>query len=392
MTRIRAALAAATAATLVLATPSAVLADARAVDDSCPASTPPAAFSDVPSSSSHAATIDCVVHWKVAQGTGSGRYTPAGGVNRAQMATFISRLITESKGTLPSNVTDAFDDDNGNTHENAINALAAAGVVGGKGNRRYAPDDVVTRDQMATFLVKAFEYRTKTTLAAGTDAFDDDNGTTHEANINRSAAAGFASGTAARQYAPFGTVRRDQMASFLARVLDKLVEDEHATVPPAPTLLLSPGTFGPVTVGMLPTQVEQRLTAAGMRKTEDDTSEYCRSQTWTSSETGEVSLLYSTDDDELFLVGAGDYFGAGPAASTVRSDRGIRLGSTEEQLRNAYPGVPPTTWDFMHGDPGNAYEIRSSAVSLGLIADETGRVTWIGATTPDVLQMTEFCA
>jgi hypothetical protein len=56
---------------------------------------------------------------------------------------------------LPPTSTDFFDDDDGKTGESSINALAAAGLTGGCGTRRYCPTSNVTREQMAAFLHRA---------------------------------------------------------------------------------------------------------------------------------------------------------------------------------------------------------------------------------------------
>ena len=72
----------------------------------------------------------------------------------------------------------------------------------------------VTREQMASFLSRAAEL-----APSAIDAFTDDNGRTHEADINRLAAAGITQGCAAQRYCPTQLVRRDQMAAFLHRTI-----------------------------------------------------------------------------------------------------------------------------------------------------------------------------
>jgi hypothetical protein len=56
-------------------------------------------------------------------------------------------------------------------------------------------------------------------------------GSPHEANINAAAQAGFLAGRADGSYGPDLSVQRDQMASFLARVLGRLVDDGAAQLP-----------------------------------------------------------------------------------------------------------------------------------------------------------------
>lgn len=185
----------------------------------------------MPAADLHGRAVDCVVWWKVARGRTATTYAPAADVSRGQMATFIANTVLASGGTLPGPSRDHFSDDDGSLHEHSANLLAAAGIVAGTGAGRYTPDAPVTRAQMARFLVSAYEYRARTTLTSTRDHFSDDDGTTHEASINKAAEAGFAAGTRTG-YAPAATVTRAQMATFLARVLNRLVE-QGITRPPA---------------------------------------------------------------------------------------------------------------------------------------------------------------
>jgi hypothetical protein len=189
-----------------------------------------AGYGDVPEGSTHDDAIDCVAAWGVTQGSGGG-YRPTVPVNREQMAAFVARLIERSGGSLPASPADAFGDDESSSFELAINQLAAVGIVTGKSPGVYAPGERVTRAQMATFLVRAYEYRAGVRLPDGPDAFIDDVTSPHHSAVNKAAAAGFTGGSPYGSYRPLVDVARDGMASFLARVLDRLVEEGRATVP-----------------------------------------------------------------------------------------------------------------------------------------------------------------
>jgi len=376
------------AAAVVLVPAAAASAEPRDVGDACAPGLPAAPFDDVAPTATHARGVDCVVHWDVTQGTAPRRYAPTGTVTRAQMAAFVSRVVLRTGGQLAPGE-DAFDDDDGTTHEAAINALAAAGVVTGTGPRTYSPAVAVTRDQMATFLVRAYRTRAGTPLPDGPDAFDDDAGNRHEANIDRAAAAGLAGGTAPRTYLPRGTVRRDQMATFLSRLLDRLVEDGHGSPPPAPPSF-APGALGTATVGMTATEVAQRLTAAGLHRTEDSTGPYCRSQTWTGPG-GDVGVLLSVDDGRVFVLGTGSYWGS--TDPRTRAARGVGVGSSEAQLRAAYPEAQARQLDVMHGDPGRAWVVSDgTGRALVLFVDGTGSVDTVSAMTASTLEMAEYCS
>ncbi len=58
---------------------------------------------------------------------------------------------------LSGTAPDAFTDDNGNTHEHNIDLVAQAGLTTGCSPTTYCPTALVTRGQMAAFLRRAFD-------------------------------------------------------------------------------------------------------------------------------------------------------------------------------------------------------------------------------------------
>jgi poly-gamma-glutamate synthesis protein (capsule biosynthesis protein) len=66
------------------------------------------------------------------------------------LAAFLTRWFE-----YPGSEADRFDDDEDSIFEPEIEALAAAGVTQGCGERRFCPDDPVRRDHMASFLRRA---------------------------------------------------------------------------------------------------------------------------------------------------------------------------------------------------------------------------------------------
>jgi hypothetical protein len=205
----------------------------RSIASACPTGQVPAdGLTDVSATNVHRPAIECVVWWQIAHGITPSQYAPAGTVTRAQMASFIARMIDSAGRALPA-AGDAFPDDDGNPHEANINRLAKAEIVTGRADGTYGPDLPVTRAQMATFLVRAYAYSAGAALTAavGQDAFPDVSGSPHESNINDAAQAGFLAGRADGTYGPDLSVQRDQMASFLARVLGRLVDDGAAHLP-----------------------------------------------------------------------------------------------------------------------------------------------------------------
>ncbi|HYX23231.1 MAG TPA: S-layer homology domain-containing protein [Thermoanaerobaculia bacterium] len=85
-------------------------------------------------------------------------YCPVDVVTRAQMAVFLLAAKLGTTFTPPACVTPRFNDVPCSAPFAAwINELAARGVTSGCGNGNYCPTDPVTRDQMAVFLLATFE-------------------------------------------------------------------------------------------------------------------------------------------------------------------------------------------------------------------------------------------
>ena len=157
----------------------------------------------------HEPNIQAIAVEGITLGCGGSQYCPAGTVRRDEMASFLARALD-----LPAQADGPFSDVVGNIHAGSINAIADAGFTLGCDVGRYCPANPVRRDEMASFLARAFG------LAAAASPFTDTAGNVHEANIGAIAAEGITLGCAAGQFCPSGLVRRDEMASFLARGLE----------------------------------------------------------------------------------------------------------------------------------------------------------------------------
>lgn len=125
----------------------------------------------------------------------------------------------------PTEAPAAFSDTAGHTHEANIEKVAAAGIAGGYPDGTFRPDEPVTRGQMATFLAAGYDLP-----PADSPTFSDISGDTHEANIKAVAAAGIATGHPDGTYRPANAVTRGQMAAFLARAEQLALSDEGSNL------------------------------------------------------------------------------------------------------------------------------------------------------------------
>ncbi len=211
---------------------------ARGIDQACPERVPEDGFTDVPPSNVHERAIDCAVYYGIATGRTRLTYEPAELVSREQVAGFLARTVVESGGSLPEPTRNHFADDDGSVHAKSIDRLAEAGLISGTGPGTFDPRGGVTRAQLAALFTRAYDYRARQAggpeLPPGENWFWDDRGSVHESAINKAAQAGFTGGSGDGRYTPSAGIRRDQIASFVARVLDLLVERGHTEVPTTP--------------------------------------------------------------------------------------------------------------------------------------------------------------
>jgi glucose/arabinose dehydrogenase len=198
-----------------------------------------AGFSDVPPGDSTALAIDCVAGYGIAQGRSDGSFARGAPVTRAQMALFLDRVtayaVQASGSDAQRDASDrGFDDVAAQPRavRDAVNRLAAEGVVQGSdadgdGRASFRPAEPVTRGQMAAFLRRTLG--SISTLLTGeasdgpssdTDYFDDDAGSVFEDDINAVADVGIAAGVSETAFRPGDAVTRQQMARFLARLLE----------------------------------------------------------------------------------------------------------------------------------------------------------------------------
>jgi hypothetical protein len=147
----------------------------------------------------------------------SDRYCPDDDLTSGEMAAFLVRAL----GYTDTGGGDLFVDDDDSVFESAIDKLGAAGVTQGCNpplNDRFCPERVVTREEMAAFLVRAFGY----TDDGGGDHFVDDDDSAFESAIDKLFTAGITRGCdfGNARFCPGDPITRGQLAAFLKRAIE----------------------------------------------------------------------------------------------------------------------------------------------------------------------------
>jgi subtilisin family serine protease len=182
-------------------------------------------FTDVPSTNVHRRAVACLVSSGITKGVSSTLFGASQGLTRAQIATLVAKALERTGALPPPPTTGRFTDvSSTNVHRDAIETLAALGIVRGATSTTYAPGRTVTRAELAAVTARAAEYLADGQIRAPAPRFTDIAGVAEAREIEKSAGLRIVSGTGDGLFRPADPVRRDQAASMVNQLLDRLVQ------------------------------------------------------------------------------------------------------------------------------------------------------------------------
>ena len=152
-------------------------------------------------------------------GCGDGLLCPAGAIRRWEMAVWLVRVLDDGDdpaGRREGQPQPMFGDVDPSLWWSVhVERLADLEITTGCRTDEFCPDDSVTRGQLATFLMRAFD------LQPGTHDFVDAHDNTHHQGIAALATAGITNGCAVNpaRYCPQDKVTRQQTAALLVRAI-----------------------------------------------------------------------------------------------------------------------------------------------------------------------------
>jgi hypothetical protein len=151
-------------------------------------------------------------------------YCPDNSVTRAQMAIFLLRGIHGGNYAPPAvGASTGFEDVEIDYWAAPwIKQLAVEGITGGCGDGNFCPDNTITRDQMAVFLLRAKYGSSYNPPAVGGGTGFNDVPTSYWAAtwIKQLASEAITGGCGNNNYCPLDPVTRAQMAIFLQRTFN----------------------------------------------------------------------------------------------------------------------------------------------------------------------------
>ncbi|PFR46571.1 S-layer homology domain-containing protein [Bacillus cereus] len=171
-------------------------------------------FKDVPENHwSYKAIMD-LKEKNIVAGYGNGMFGFGDNITRGQVARLIYAYLKPVDELTTQN---PFTDIEGHMFEKEILALNKAGIMNGFGNGKFGPDNVLTREQLAVVLTKAFNFQ-----ATSTTTFKDvDKNYWATSAISALQENKITTGTGDNKFEPQSLVTREQYALFLYNAINK---------------------------------------------------------------------------------------------------------------------------------------------------------------------------
>ncbi|SFE77939.1 Carbohydrate binding domain (family 11) [Paenibacillus catalpae] len=177
-------------------------------------------FADVSADSWASDAIQQLAALQIINGTDAEHFAPNRSITRGEFAVILAKVLE-----LPAAENLPFADVNANAYYAAsVAAAAQAGLINGRDADTFAPNDKISREEMAALIVRAYELKAGE-VKADEHQYNDIaaiSGWALEA-INKAFAAGLMNGVGNGNFAPVQEVTRAEAAVGLARLLDRLL-------------------------------------------------------------------------------------------------------------------------------------------------------------------------
>lgn len=182
-------------------------------------------FTDVSSDDWYYDEVQYVYENDLMKGTSTTTFSPDVTVNRAMMVTILYRLEGAPAVSTSGSFTDV---PAGQYYTDAVEWAKEAKITGGYGNGLFGPNDLLTREQMATFFYRYAEFKGYD-VSAGADLSsyaDIGSVSTYALDAFKwTNANGLIKGTTATTLSPKGDATRGQLAVILYRFCENVVAD-----------------------------------------------------------------------------------------------------------------------------------------------------------------------
>ena len=186
-------------------------------EDTCPSKK----FTDVDTSLWYHSHVDYVVEKNLMVGTSATTFEPNSTITRAMVVTILYRMA----GSPAVSGSPSYNDVPAATwYSNAVKWATDKGIAYGYGGGKFGPNDPVTREQMAAFLMRYAKFKGKSPSPSGSLSGYTDAGKVSSWAVDAmkwTVANGIIVGTSATTLEPGGNATRAQFAAIAHRYIDK---------------------------------------------------------------------------------------------------------------------------------------------------------------------------
>lgn len=176
-------------------------------------SAPAIHFTDVPASSWSASVVERAAKMGIVTGYSDGSYHPNQKVTRAEFATMVAKAFG-----LPNSSGSFFSDTQGHWASKSIAALQAKGVITGYSDGSFHPNQEISRAEIVAMLARLTNY-----VPNASNLFLDVATNWASEQINAFATAGIVTGKGNELFKPNDTASRAESVAMIIRLLDKLL-------------------------------------------------------------------------------------------------------------------------------------------------------------------------
>ncbi|MGE7885509.1 S-layer homology domain-containing protein [Bacillus sp. NPDC094077] len=159
-------------------------------------------------------------------GDGKGTFWPDRLITRGEFATLVTRALGLPAGQSHFSDLKLADP----SLRDGINRAAAAGIILGRGNNIFAPNDTITREEVVIMIDRALQ-RKGVIGSLGQLPFTDQDTTYDKNALQRVYKLGIAKGNEQNQFSPKGTATRAEAAAFLNRMLHVINKEKPINKP-----------------------------------------------------------------------------------------------------------------------------------------------------------------
>jgi hypothetical protein len=173
-------------------------------------------FTDVPSNKPYASAVYQLAGRNIISGHKDGTFKPDAAITRGQAAAIIAKLLKLDTKKIKKDP--GFKDVPSNLwNYGAIAAVAEKGIFSGYADGRFGPNDKITRAQMASILIKAFDFHYYSYSSTKNPFKDIEKLASHQDSVYTLHKLGITSGTSKTTFSPNHPISRAQAAVLIIK-------------------------------------------------------------------------------------------------------------------------------------------------------------------------------